>query len=199
MNKHDEDLVHKNARTGLIVLACVLMMTGLAFASVPLYNIFCSVTGFAGTTQVASALPDTILERKVTVHFTTTTGRNMPWQFKAEQNKIEVRLGERGLANFWATNPATQPVAGTAVYNVTPLKVGKYFQKVQCFCFDEQILTPGQEIAMPVMFFVDPALNDDPDMRDITDITLSYTFYKTESDELESALEAFYNEKNSDI
>ena len=199
MNNYDEELVRKNARMGLTVLAFVRVMIGLAFASVPLYSLFCRVTGFAGTTQVASAFPDQILDRSVKIHFTTRTASDMPWQFNAELREVEVRLGERGLANFIAVNPADQPVAGTAVYNVTPLKVGKYFNKVQCFCFDQQILAPGQEVNMPVMFYVDPAMNDDPDMSDITTITLSYTFYKTESDELESALEAFYNSKNGDI
>lgn len=197
-SNHD-DMVQKNARTGLIVLACVLVMVGLAFASVPLYNVFCRVTGFGGTTQVATSLPDTVLDRRVTINFSTQTGRDMPWRFEPELRSVEVKLGERGLANFFAENPTDTPIAGTAVYNVTPLKVGKYFNKVQCFCFDEQILSPGERMNMPVMFYVDPAMNEDPDMRDVTTITLSYTFYKTESEALESALEEFYNGENGDI
>ena len=193
MNNH-EDLVRKNARTGLIVLAVVIGMITLAFASVPLYTLFCKVTGFSGTTQVASALPDTVLDRKITIKFNADTDRNMPWEFKPEMREIDVQVGERGIASFSAYNPMKDPVGGTAIYNVTPLKVGKYFHKIQCFCFDQQILNAGQRVSMPVMFFVDPAIDDDPNMDDISTITLSYTFYKSDTEELESAIEGFYNQ-----
>lgn len=196
---HDDDLVQKNARTGLIVLAVVLSMIGLAFASVPLYSLFCRVTGFGGTTQTAAALPDHIIERTVTVKFNADTGLNMPWEFKPDLREVDVRMGERGLASFTAHNKSNAPVAGTALYNVTPPKVGQYFHKIQCFCFDKQILTPGQKMSMPVMFFIDPAMDDDPNMKDVTVITLSYTFYKSETEELESAMEGFYNEQSDDI
>lgn len=199
-NPQDNDeLVRKNARAGLIVLAVVLCMTALAFASVPLYDMFCRVTGFSGTTQVASAAPTVILDQKVTINFSSRTGKDMPWTFEPEMRSVTVRLGERGLANFFAGNPAKIPVAGTALYNVTPLKAGKYFNKIQCFCFDEQVLNPGQRVSMPVMFYVDPAIADDPSMDDVKTITLSYTFYKSEGEELERAMEAFYNDENGDI
>lgn len=201
MTNRDEELIRKNARTGLMVLAFVMVMVGVAFAAVPLYDLFCRVTGFGGTTQVAASLPSEteILDRTVTINFSSQTGRNMPWEFKPEMRAVDVRLGERGITNYFAKNPTSAPVGGTAVYNVTPLKVGKYFHKIQCFCFDEQVLMPGQEMSMPVLFFVDPAMQDDPNMDDVTTITLSYTFYKSESEELESALEAFYNSENNDI
>ncbi len=195
----DQQLIRKNARTGLAVFAVIVFMIGLSFASVPLYNLFCKMTGFDGTTQTAAVLPDTILDRIVTIKFDAATGRGMPWDFNPEMREISVRLGEKGLAAFHAKNKAGRPVTGTAVYNVTPLKAGIYFHKIQCFCFDAQTLQPGQDISMPVMFFIDPSMNDDPDMQDVRSITLSYTFYEAESNELEDALEAFYNDEGSAI
>lgn len=189
-----QDLIRKNARTGLAVFAVFLCMVGLSFASVPLYNLFCRMTGFDGTTRTAETLPGKILDRTVTVKFNASTGRNMMWDFRPELREIDVRLGEKGLAAFHAKNRNNTATAGTAIYNVTPFKAGKYFHKIQCFCFDEQALQPGQDVSMPVMFFVDPAMNDDPDMEDVKVITLSYTFYPVESKELEEALDAFYNE-----
>jgi cytochrome c oxidase assembly protein subunit 11 len=194
-----QDLIRKNARTGLAVFAAFLFMVGLSFASVPLYNLFCRMTGFDGTTRTAETLPDKVLDRVVTVKFNASTSREMVWDFKPELREIDVRLGEKGLAAFHAKNRSNKATAGTAIYNVTPFKAGKYFHKIQCFCFDEQALQPGQDVSMPVMFFVDPAMNDDPDMEDVTAITLSYTFYPVESKELEDALDAFYNEDNPAI
>jgi len=187
-------MARKNTRLGLTVLAVVLGMAALAYASVPLYSLFCRVTGFGGTTQVAQNLPDQVLERRITVKFDAATNRNLPWIFEPEQREIEVQLGQKGLTAYRAKNKANTPTGGTAIYNVTPLKAGKYFHKIQCFCFDEQILQAGQEVSMPVMFYVDPKMNDDPNMNDVQTITLSYTFFKGESEELEDALEDFYNE-----
>lgn len=195
----EQDLIRKNARTGLAVFSVILVMIGLSFAAVPLYSLFCKVTGFDGTTGTATALPDKILDRTVTIRFNASTGPGLMWDFKPELLQIDVRLGEKGLAAFHAKNRLATPTAGTALYNVTPLKAGKYFHKVQCFCFDEQILQPGQDVSMPVMFFIDPSMNDDPDMEDVTSITLSYTFYPAESKVLEDALDAFYNEGNPAI
>ncbi len=189
-----EELTRKNARTGLAVIGIVVLMMGLSFAAVPLYDAFCRVTGFGGTTQTAEALPDTILKRTVTVQFNADTSRKLPWVFKPEQRSIKVKLGQRGITAFHARNRENHATVGTALYNVTPLKAGKYFHKIQCFCFDEQVLAPNQEVSMPVLFFVDPAMNDDPNMFDVHTITLSYTFFPAESKALEEALEAFYNE-----
>ncbi len=186
-------LVEKNKRMGLMVLGIVFGMVTLSFASVPLYDLFCRVTGFGGTTQVSESLPSEVIDRQMRIQFNADTSRQMAWEFGPEIRSVNVNVGERGLVNFIARNPADRPTAGTAVYNVTPLKAGKYFHKVQCFCFDEQILQPGQEVNMPVMFFVDPAIDDDPNMEDVETITLSYTFFKTDSSELDQALEAFYN------
>lgn len=190
---HDE-LIAKNRRMGFIVMGIVVFMVGLSFAAVPLYDLFCRVTGFGGTTQVSQALPDQVLERKVIIKFNANTSRDMPWQFKPLEREIEVQLGQRGLTSYESYNPTSLPVTGTAIYNVTPLKAGKYFHKIQCFCFDEQLLNPHQRMDMPVMFYVDPAMNDDPNLDDVEVITLSYTFFKTESKALEEALDKFYND-----
>lgn len=187
-----EDIQKKNAKLGLTVFAVVVCMIGLSYAAVPLYDAFCRVTGFGGTTQTAQELPDEILDRKVTIRFNGDIDSRMPWKFTPEQKSIEVRLGQKGLTAFHAINTANEPATGTALYNVTPLKAGKYFNKIQCFCFDEQTLAPREEVSMPVLFYVDPAMNDDPNMNDVTTITLSYTFYHAESKELDQALDNFY-------
>lgn len=192
-DKHAE-VSRKNARMGLTILAVIIGMAALSYASVPLYDVFCRVTGFGGTTQTAQNLPDQILERTVTVHFNADTDRNLPWDFKPEQRGITVQLGQKGVTAFTAKNKSDKPVTGTAIYNVTPLKAGKYFHKIQCFCFDEQTLAPNQEVSMPVLFYVDPKMNEDPDMDDVKTITLSYSFFKAQTQELDNALEGFYNQ-----
>ncbi|MCB9983824.1 MAG: cytochrome c oxidase assembly protein [Rhodospirillales bacterium] len=187
-------MARKNARLGLGILAVVIGMAGLAYASVPLYNLFCRVTGFGGTPQLSGQFPDQIIDRDITINFDADTASNLPWDFDPEQRTITVKIGQKGLMAFHAKNKADKPVAGSAIYNVTPLKVGKYFHKVQCFCFDEQILKPGEAVAMPVMFYIDPKMHEDRNMDDVQTITLSYTFFKSESEELEQALEDFYNQ-----
>jgi len=189
----DNELVRKNARMGLIVLAIVIGMTLLAFASVPLYDLFCRVTGFGGTTQTATDLPDNIIDREITIKFNADSNRDLPWDFKPEMREITIKLGQRGVTSYSAYNKAATPTTGMAVYNVTPLKVGKYFHKIQCFCFDNQTLKAGEKVDMPVLFYVDPQMNEDPNMEDVTTITLSYNFFKSESKALEDATEAFYN------
>lgn len=190
MNKMD-----KNSKTLLAVLCFVAGMAGLAFASVPLYDMFCRVTGFAGTTQVSNTAPtdDQILDRKITVKFNADTNRNLPWNFRPDKREETVNVGQQGFISFKAENRSSLPVSGTAVYNVTPLKAGKYFHKTQCFCFDEQLLTPGQKMDMPVVFYVDPSIADDRNMDDVKTITLSYSFFKADSKALDEALEEFYN------
>ena len=196
-----QNLKRKNARMGVIIVLVVCVMVGLSFASVPLYNLFCRVTGWSGTTQVADALPpeSEIIDRDITVRFDANTARDLPWDFRPEALSITVKLGERGLTNFIAMNKAKTPVAGTALFNVTPLKAGKYFHKIECFCFGEQILQPNESVNMPVLFYVDPALHTDRNMDDVRTITLSYSFFKTDSDDLEQALEAFYAEEDTII
>jgi cytochrome c oxidase assembly protein subunit 11 len=155
-------------------------MIGLGFASVPLYRLFCQVTGFGGTTQRVSEEQAAAVKATgdvISVRFDANTDRGMPWQFRPEQVTQEVTLGGRRMAIYVARNDSDQPVTGTATFNVEPQAAGKYFNKVQCFCFTEQTLQPHQEVRMPVIFFVDPKIKDDPDARNIEQITLSYTFY----------------------
>ena len=166
-------------RTALLAVLLVFGMTGLAFASVPLYRLFCQVTGFDGTTMRAAedAAPGAVAGASVAVHFDANVARALPWQFKAERTVETVAIGERDMAFYTARNLSARPVTGTATFNVTPVKAGQYFTKIQCFCFTEQTLKPGEEVRMPVIFYVDPKILDDPDARRISEITLSYTFY----------------------
>ncbi len=162
----------KLRRRNLVILTSlfglVFGMIGLTYASSPLYSLFCSVTGFGGTTQRAAAAAARTLDRKVTVRFNADTHMNLPWAFRPEQKDLVLKLGETGLAAYRAENKSGKPTVGTAVYDVTPDKVGQYFNKIECFCFSEQVLQPGQSVDMPVAFFVDPAMNDDPNMDDVT-------------------------------
>ena len=173
------DTSRRNARTGLVLVGVAVGMVGLAFASVPLYRLFCQVTGFGGTTQVAAEMPEAVLDRTMIVRFNADVDPKLPWAFQPNQRQISVRIGEAGLAIFTARNLSEAPVTGTATFNVTPLKAGRYFDKVQCFCFDEQHLEPGQEVEMAVSFFVDPAIMDDRNLDEVKTITLSYTFFRS--------------------
>ena len=176
--------------TGLCGAACA--MGALSFASVPLYRLFCQVTGYGGTTQVADSVSGQVVDRTVRVRFVANTDAGLPWSFKAEQTEVEVKLGEPALIYFQATNNAKEPTAGQAVYNVTPDKVGLYFSKVQCFCFNEQIIQPGETVEFPVYFYVDAAMDAQPNLKDVQTITLSYTFYSQRSKALENAVAAYY-------
>ena len=169
-------------RKAIPLVAVGLGMAGMAWAAVPLYDMFCRVTGFGGTTQVAAEGSDRVLERRVTVRFDASTVRGMPWEFRPVQNTLQVRIGETALAFFEAYNPTDRVVSGTASYNVAPFSVGGYFTKIDCFCFTEQVLQPGQRVTMPVTFYVDPEMVDDAETAGVTTITLSYTFYETELD-----------------
>lgn len=170
-----------NARIALGLMAVVVLMVGLSFAAVPLYTWFCRVTGYGGTTGVAEGTSGTdVVDRVVTVSFDATRAPDMPWEFRPKQRSMTLRLGETGLAFFEAYNPTDEVIAGQAGYNVVPFSVGGYFDKIACFCFDMQVLQPGERVDMPVTFYVDPAMLDDVDSRDVTDITLSYTMYRTD-------------------
>lgn len=194
----DDTLKRKNRRALAGVALAVVCMVGLSFAAVPLYRLFCQVTGFAGTTQRAAQSTGVVLDREVTVLFDSNVAPGLDWTFRPEQRGIDVKIGQDALVSFFARNDAARPTAGTALFNVTPLKAGKYFNKVQCFCFGEQVLKPGEEVPMPVTFFVDPAMADDPEMDDVKTITLSYTFFETDTPALDRALEEFYNTGEAD-
>ncbi|MEQ9814165.1 MAG: cytochrome c oxidase assembly protein [Azospirillaceae bacterium] len=182
----------KNRRVMTIALSMVFAMVGVSFAAVPLYNLFCAVTGFGGTTQTADDLGQEVIDRTVAVRFTADADQALPWDFEVETREVEVRLGEPRLVYYSARNNSDEPVAATAVYNVSPGRTGIYFYKVQCFCFDEQILMPGEEVDFPVYFYVDAAMDNDRAMDDIRSITLSYTFFPTESEALDRAIEDYY-------
>lgn len=173
-----------NAKVAFTLASVVAGMVGLSFASVPLYRLFCQVTGYGGTPQIGTAAPAAPAPDApvVTVRFDANTNPALPWTFRAAQAAMPVRLGEEGLAFYTARNDAGTPVTGVSTYNVTPEKVGKYFHKTACFCFNEQTLAPGQAMEMPVTFWVDPAIATDPATREITTITLSYTFFRTLED-----------------
>jgi cytochrome c oxidase assembly protein subunit 11 len=174
---------HKQLRRTVVPLIGVILgMAAMAWAAVPLYDLFCRVTGYAGTTQVADAGADRVLEQTVTVRFDASTERGMPWEFRPVQTRMKVRIGETALAFYEAYNPTGRPVAGTASYNVSPFSVGGYFTKIDCFCFTEQVLEPGERVQMPVTFYVDPEIVDDAETAGVNTITLSYTFYETELD-----------------
>jgi len=156
-------------------------MLALAYAAVPLYQIFCQVTGYGGTVQRAEEASERIVDRKITVRFDANVARGMAWEFEPVTRSLELRLGENALADYQAFNPTSEPVSGTATFNVSPAAAGRYFNKIECFCFTEQLLGPGESAKMPVSFFVDPELENDPDTRKIQEITLSYTFFRIEN------------------
>jgi cytochrome c oxidase assembly protein subunit 11 len=180
------DLARRNARTAGLAALLVLTMVGLAFASVPLYRLFCQVTGIDGTTQRSAEAPGPIPGKEVAVRFDANIASSLPWRFGPEKARETVTIGEREMAFYTAKNLSARPVKGTATFNVTPVQAGKYFSKIQCFCFNEQTLKPGEEVRMPVVFFVDPRILQDPDAKGISEITLSYTFYPVDSGEKDS-------------
>ena len=152
-------------------------MIGLAFASVPLYRIFCQRTGYGGTTQVAVEFPKRVSKRVITVRFNANVGKAFPWSFVPLQKEVRVRAGDQAFAVYHVRNKSDKPLVGMATYNVTPDKAGPYFQKVECFCFLEQTLHAKQSLDMPLLFFIDPDIDKDPALRDVDTITLSYTFF----------------------
>lgn len=179
-------LERKNLRVGLLGFFGAAAMLGLGYAAVPLYQLFCQVTGFAGTTQratetdaaVAARIAQSIGASTISIRFDASTSHGMPWTFAPEQVTETVQVGEREMAFFVARNDSAEPITGTATFNVEPEQTGKYFNKIQCFCFTEQTLQPGQEVRMPVLFYIDPAIRDDPNAQGVEQITLSYTFHR---------------------
>ncbi|MFN3232400.1 MAG: cytochrome c oxidase assembly protein [Alphaproteobacteria bacterium] len=176
----------KNRRTALWATGIIFGMVGMSFAAVPLYDLFCRVTGYGGTPQVADYAPDQVFDREVRVRFNADQAKDLPWYFEPVEHYVDVNVGENRLAFYKAHNEAEEPVTGMAVFNVTPSKAGIYFSKIDCFCFVQQTLAPGQEVDMPVSFFIDPEFMTDPNMDDVTSITLSYTFYNQTEETPES-------------
>ncbi|WP_424933616.1 cytochrome c oxidase assembly protein [Amaricoccus macauensis] len=186
---------NRNRRTALWLLAVVPLMLAGSFAAVPLYRLFCQVTGYGGTTSVAEAPASEVLDQTIRVRFDANTAPDMPWEFRPIDRTMEVRLGETALAFYEAYNPTDEPIAGAASYNVAPYAAGAYFDKIACFCFEMQVLEPGERVEMPVSFFVDPAMLEDTEGRYVHDITLSYTMHRSELPEADTALGLTENAK----
>jgi cytochrome c oxidase assembly protein subunit 11 len=176
-------------RTLAQLVGVVAMMTSLSFAAVPFYDWFCRTTGFGGTTSVADAGSATILDQTVKIRFDASLEQGMPWTFKPVVPSMDLRIGETGLAFYEAHNPTDRTVAGTASFNVFPYSAGGYFTKIECFCFTEQVLQPGETVQMPVTFYVDPEMVKDPDGKFVHEIVLSYTFHETPLPEEQAALQ----------
>lgn len=184
------------AKTVAQTVSLVIFMGALAWASVPFYDWFCRVTGFGGVTGVSDVAPEDVLDQTITVRFDGSLNNHMPWEFKPVAREMEVRIGESGLAFYEAYNPTDRPVAGSASYNVTPYQAGGFFNKIDCFCFEEQVLQPGERVQMPVTFYVDPEIVEDRDGKHIHTITLSYTFYEIDLPEDYADVQA--SDTNSD-
>jgi cytochrome c oxidase assembly protein subunit 11 len=167
----------KNRRVAYIAASVFVGMIGMSYAAVPLYKAFCQTTGFGGTTQRVEKAPDKATDQFIMVRFDANTSSGLPWEFHPRQTAMKVKIGEQNMAYYDARNTGTQTNTGTAVFNVSPASAGAYFDKIQCFCFTKQTLKSGQAEELPVSFFVDPALLDDADAKNIKEITLSYTFY----------------------
>ncbi len=176
------DLARRNRRTAMTAFAVVGGMVGLAFAFVPLYTLICQITGLGGTPQVAEQANSVISSEEITVRFDANVDRSLPWTFKPVETAVTLKLGDTREVSYRATNQTNEPVIGISTFNVTPFKAAQYFTKIECFCFIEQTLEPGQSVDMPVIFYVDPALLEDELARDIKTITLSYTFYRSLDD-----------------
>ena len=190
------NLQNRNKRTFLVLLGVILGMGVLSYASVPLYKKFCQVTGLGGQAKIAPA-SEKIVDREMTVRFNADVNPNLDWSFKPDQSSVNVKVGQEALISFTATNKSDKPIAGTAMYNITPDAVGRFFNKTQCFCFNYQLIAPGKTVHFPVVFYIDPKIMDSREADGVKTVTLSYTFFKADSPELEQALEAFYNSPQS--
>lgn len=177
-------------KTVLQLVGVVALMGGLAWASVPFYSWFCAVTGFGGTVDVADQGSDVVLDEMIKIRFDANTDPNMPWEFKPVANTMELKIGETGLAFYEAHNPTDRVIAGQASYNVAPFEAGGFFTKIDCFCFTEQVLQPGETVLMPVTFYVDPEITTDRDAKYVHRITLSYTFHEIDLPEDYAALDS---------
>ncbi len=184
------NLSHSNRKVAVVCAGVFMFMVGAAYAAVPLYNLFCRVTGFGGTTQVATAESDVIIDRKITVRFDGNVNHELPWKFKPVQRSVTLQMGETAQLEYVATNTGSGRTVGTSTFNVSPPTAGAYFNKLQCFCFTEQALESGETVQMPVVFFVDPEMDKDPELKHVKEITLSYTFFPVEEPERPVAAKA---------
>jgi cytochrome c oxidase assembly protein subunit 11 len=180
--------IDRNTRLAWTMVLIVGGMLGLSYAAVPLYEAFCKATGFGGTPLVAQSDDHPVIARTIVVRFDSNTDPGLPWRFEPEQRSVKVHLGEQKLVYFRATNQSDRPIVGTATYNITPESSARWFNKIQCFCFTEQLLKPGQTIDMPVLFFVDPDMDKDRRFDDVHTVTLSYTFYESKTERAKTLL-----------
>lgn len=185
-------------RTAFQALGVVVFMAGMGWAAVPLYDLFCRVTGYGGTTQTRLTESDRILDQTVRIRFDASKARDFPWEFRPVARSMEVQIGETVLAFYEAYNPTDRPIAGMASYNVTPYAAGRHFAKIHCFCFEYQVLQPGERVQMPVSFYVDPDLVDDREARGLRQITLSYTFHPADLRDDELAALATTTDRSSE-
>ncbi|TYC62446.1 cytochrome c oxidase assembly protein [Rhodobacterales bacterium] len=183
-------MARRNRKVAIYCAGLFVSMVGAAYAAVPLYNLFCSVTGFGGTTQVADSDSDVIIDRMITIRFDGNVNHQLPWKFKPKQRSVSLKMGETGQLAYLATNEANGTTVGTSTFNVSPPTAGIYFNKLQCFCFTEQELKAGESVEMPVVFFVDPEMDKDPELKSVKEITLSYTFFPVEQPERPVAAKA---------
>lgn len=172
-----------NRKVAFACLGMFSFMVGAAYAAVPLYDLFCRVTGFGGTTQVADQASDVVIDRMITIRFDGNVNKSLPWDFKPEQRSVTLKMGESAQLAYVAKNVGAVHTTGTSTFNVTPLSAGIYFNKLDCFCFTEQPLEVGESVEMPVEFFVDPEMDKDPELKHVKEITLSYTFFPVEEPE----------------
>ncbi|MEZ5827260.1 MAG: cytochrome c oxidase assembly protein [Hyphomicrobiales bacterium] len=179
-NQHNDRKQGRRSFVALSLAGLVAAMLGLSFAAVPLYRIFCQATGYNGTPQRADRGADHELDRTITIRFDSNVDKGLDWSFVPVQNRMDVKIGETALAFFKATNNSDRPITGSAIFNVSPEQAGPYFNKIECFCFTKQTLAPGASKEMPVTFFVDPKMVDDDSSKNLTEITLSYTFYRSD-------------------
>ncbi|MEM6340418.1 MAG: cytochrome c oxidase assembly protein [Pseudomonadota bacterium] len=186
-------------KTVFQTVGLVFVMGGLAWASVPFYDWFCRVTGFGGTTSVSEVGPEDVLDQTIRVRFDASLDRDMPWQFTPMERQMELKIGETGLAFYEAYNPTDKPVAGSASYNVAPYEAGGFFSKIDCFCFEQQVLQPGERVQMPVTFYVEPEIVTDRDAKYVHTITLSYTFYEIDLPEEYAAAEKAQQDEESNL
>ncbi|GHF30152.1 cytochrome c oxidase assembly protein CtaG [Kordiimonas sediminis] len=174
----------KNKKVAGIVFGVVVGMVGMSYAAVPLYDLFCKVTGYGGTTQQADTLSAEVIDRDMRVRFNASVHKDMPWEFKPAQNTQMLKVGEQGIAYYEAYNPTDKIITGTATYNVAPHKAGGYFTKIDCFCFTEQVLKPGEKVLMPVVYYIDPEIDQDVNLNEVGEITLSYTFFVRDNEDM---------------
>ncbi|WP_428641864.1 cytochrome c oxidase assembly protein [Roseibium sp.] len=181
--RNTQELSKSNRKVAVVCASVFVCMIGAAYAAVPLYNLFCSVTGFGGTTQVAEAASDVVIDRTITVRFDGNVNHELSWKFKPGQRSVTMRMGETAQIHYEATNTGSKTTVGTSTFNVSPPTAGIYFNKLECFCFTEQALKAGESVEMPVVFFVDPDMDKDPELKHVKEITLSYTFFPVEQPE----------------